>query len=105
MRFNQLSDEEEEILDKLQEECAEVIQAIAKVKAHGYLSTHPDGGEDNLAAMLRELGDLTCVTDIWSRSMGPVNHNINKAKIAAGALAKLSKMPNYTHHIDWSKYL
>lgn len=104
-KFNGLSAEEEEILDIMQEELAEVIQAISKVRRHGYLSTHPDGGEDNLTAMLRELGDLDCISDIWSRSIGgQANHNINQAKIKGFAIEKLQKLPRYTHHIDWTKY-
>ena len=108
MRFNEVTDEEEEILDILQEECAEIIQAISKIKRHGYLSTHPDGGEDNLTGLLRELGDLDCIRDIWSRSMDPITHNtnydINKAKTLAFSIQKLAKLKKYTHHIEWHKY-
>lgn len=103
-KFSGLSAEEEEILDIMQEELAEVIQAISKVKRHGYLSTHPDGGEDNLTAILRELGDLDCILEIWSKSMGNANHNINTTMIKDFADKKFQKLPRYTHHIDWSKY-
>lgn len=49
-----------ELLDMLQEECAEVIQAVAKLKRHGPMSYHPADPEKtpNHELMARELGDV-----------------------------------------------
>lgn len=103
-RFNGLSNEHEEILDIVQEECSEIIQAICKVRRHGYSSHHPQRSETNLDDMIRELGDLTCILDIWKRSMGTGGQHIIDAQIKAAALEKLQTLPRYTHHIDWTKY-
>lgn len=46
----------EEILCILQEECAEVIQAISKIKRFGM--------SDNEAQLKKELGDLQCMIDM-----------------------------------------
>lgn len=42
MAFNGLTDAQAERLDYLQEELAEVIVAIGKIKRHGYESRNPD---------------------------------------------------------------
>ena len=47
---------EEEILLILQEECAEVIQAVSKIKRFG--------AENNIDQLKLELGDLICMIDL-----------------------------------------
>ena len=59
--FNGLSDAETERLDMLAEECAEVIQAISKIKRYGWESRHPDGGPTNRVQLFRELRDVAAV--------------------------------------------
>jgi NTP pyrophosphatase (non-canonical NTP hydrolase) len=49
------------ILDICQEECAEVIQAISKVKRFGLYQVHPDTGVSNKQALEEELGQLQCM--------------------------------------------
>lgn len=46
----------EEILTILQEECAEVIQAISKVRRFGYV--------DNVGELKKELCDLQCMINL-----------------------------------------
>ena len=63
MAFNKLTDAETERLDILAEECAEVIQAISKIKRHGYESDRPhyhtaSPSETNRAALEREIGHV-----------------------------------------------
>lgn len=55
-----LSRAEEERLHLLQEECAEVIQAAAKVLRHGYESYDPTvkGGPNNREALEKEMGHV-----------------------------------------------
>lgn len=52
--FNKLSPAQAERLDFLAEECAEVIQAISKIKRHGYNSLHYDAKAD----LEKELGHV-----------------------------------------------
>lgn len=59
--FNDLTNAETERLDMLAEECAEVIQAISKIKRHGWNSRHPDGGPTNREQLFRELRDVAAV--------------------------------------------
>lgn len=56
-------DNEELNLDLLQEECAEVIQAISKIKRFGWDNTHPTGGIDNRAKLNQELGHVLAMVD------------------------------------------
>jgi NTP pyrophosphatase (non-canonical NTP hydrolase) len=46
------------VLDICQEECAEVIQAISKVKRFGLYQVHPDTGVSNKEQLEEELGQL-----------------------------------------------
>jgi len=43
-----LTPDQREALTILQEEAAELIQAVSKIKRHGPDSCHPDGGNDGL---------------------------------------------------------
>lgn len=55
---NQLTEAQEELLDILAEEAAEVIQAVQKIKRFGYASTGPDSTISNKVRLEEELGDL-----------------------------------------------
>ena len=44
-------------LDKLQEEMAETIQAISKVRRFGPTSTHPDRKTNNMQELIGEIED------------------------------------------------
>jgi hypothetical protein len=53
---------EQEIMDIAQEECAEVIQAISKVRRFGLTSEHK--GVTNQAHLETEVGDLMCMFEL-----------------------------------------
>jgi NTP pyrophosphatase (non-canonical NTP hydrolase) len=54
-----------ETLRILQEECAEVIQAISKVFRFGLQATHPDTpNQTNLYRLQEELGDLLAMIEL-----------------------------------------
>ena len=59
---------DQEILDITQEECAEVIQAISKIRRFGYLSKHPDSTQTNRQHLEEEIGDLMCMVDLMRES-------------------------------------
>lgn len=83
-RFNQLTPAQDERLSMLAEECAEVIQAICKIKRHGYASHHPDAPSVTNADLLaREICDLRAVmAEVLRRDMpllAPTNSEIARA--------------------------
>jgi NTP pyrophosphatase (non-canonical NTP hydrolase) len=53
---------EQEIMDIAQEECAEVIQAISKVKRFGLDSVHK--GVTNKDHLETEIGDVWCMIEL-----------------------------------------
>ena len=52
-----------EILDILQEECAEVIVAISKIRRFGMDNSYKDGGTQR-EHLTQELGDVTLLIDL-----------------------------------------
>ena len=52
-----------EILDILQEECAEVIQAISKIRRFGIDNVYKDGGTQR-EHLIQELGDVTLLIEL-----------------------------------------
>lgn len=55
-------DTSNEIMAILQEECAEVIQAVSKINRFGFESVH--NGVDNRSHLEEEVGDLMCMIDL-----------------------------------------
>lgn len=51
-----------EIMDISQEECAEVIQAISKIRRFGLTTEH--NGVTNQAHLEEEVGDLMCMVEL-----------------------------------------
>lgn len=104
--FNQLTPAQSERLDLLAEECAEVIQAIMKIKRHGFDSCSPVGHnmETNREALLRELVDVCAV-------MGMMHIDIPQLAeedFADAAITKaLNKKLGYCHHQgqDFGEYM
>lgn len=94
--FNQLTNAQTERLDMLQEECAEVIQIISKIKRHGYESHHPDTpGEDNREFLERELGDMLGVLDHM------LDHNdVSYEEVKRAAHQKMKRARKYMHHYE-----
>ena len=57
-------DKEQYILTCLQEECAEVIHIISKIKRFGITDHHPNTGIENKVSLSNELVDLIAVTEM-----------------------------------------
>jgi len=53
-----------EVMDILQEECAEVIQAVSKISRFGLNNFKPGRPKTNLEHLEEELGDLLAMIDI-----------------------------------------
>ena len=59
-----MTESEKQILLICQEECAEVIQMVSKIRRFGEFNHHPDEPElTNLARFKQELGDVIAMID------------------------------------------
>ena len=84
-----MNKKEKEVMDILQEECAEVIQAVSKVSRFGMDNYKPGEIVSNREHLEEELGDLLAMIDIM-KELGIVsNGNLEVAKVAK--IEKLKK--------------
>jgi NTP pyrophosphatase (non-canonical NTP hydrolase) len=86
-----------EVMDILQEECAEVIVAVSKISRFG-IDNHKHGEtQTNLEHLEEELGDMLAMIDILLE-LGIVNtHSLEQAKIA-----KIEKLKKWSNIYDTS---
>lgn len=80
-----------EVMDILQEECAEVIQAVSKISRFGIDNFKPGKPKTNREHLEEELGDLLAMIDILC-SKGVVD--LDKLRIAK--LAKIEKLKTWS---------
>ena len=59
-----MSTKEKEVMDILQEECAEVIQAVSKISRFGIDNIKPGKPKTNREHLEEELGDMLAMIDI-----------------------------------------
>ena len=71
-----------EVMDILQEECAEVIQAISKISRFGLDNLKPGKPKTNREHLEEELGDLAAMITLLEMNGVISQHNIEKAKLA-----------------------
>jgi hypothetical protein len=65
--------------DKVIEECAEVIQAIIKIKRFGLMNFHPDRPEsNNKIEVLSEIKDLRIALDNYEEFLNNINDKHTK---------------------------
>lgn len=89
INMKQVNEYQEEVLNILQEECAEVIQAASKIKRFGLIGKR---GDDitNLDSLEMEIGDvLTLIEMLIESDIGITHENINAAR--ANKRVRLSK--------------
>lgn len=67
-----MTENEKEIMLIMQEECAEVVQAISKVFRFGFDSSH--NGVSNMEHLSEEMGDMLCMYELMLRN-GLINGN------------------------------
>jgi NTP pyrophosphatase (non-canonical NTP hydrolase) len=79
MIMNDLKEKDREALLILQEECAEVTQAISKVFRFGVLNKHPELQHNNKERLEEEVGDLLAMIDILVSSGFLNDSNLNQA--------------------------
>ena len=91
--MKQVNDHQEECLNILQEECAEVIQAASKIKRFG-INNRKEGAElNNLQNLEMELGDVLALVDLCREAgIGITDEGLAKAK-----QAKMKRLSQYMH--------
>lgn len=90
-----LNENSNEVMDILQEEAAEVIQAVSKIRRFGIDNAKPNTDYNNREHLEEELGDMLAMIDILMVndivSWGNL-HQAKRAKIEK--LKKWSNIPN-----------
>jgi len=82
-------------MDILQEEAAEVIQAVSKIRRFGVDNSKPDTDYTNRAHLEEELGDMLAMIDILMINDVVSWANLHRAKRAKiEKLKKWSEIPN-----------
>ena len=81
-----------EVMDILQEECAEVIQAVSKIRRFGMDNSKHGTDQTNREHLEEELGDMLAMIDILMANDIVSWGNLHKAKRAK--IEKLKKWSN-----------
>ena len=91
--MKQVTDHQEECLNILQEECAEVIQAASKIKRFGIYNSKPGAELNNLQNLEMELGDVLAMIDLCrDAGIGITDEGLERARIA-----KMNRLSQYMH--------
>jgi hypothetical protein len=102
--MSELTPRTQELLDILQEEAAEVIQIISKIKRFGMYSYHPDDPEKttNIAHLSVEIGDFVAIVDLLTQGELNSNHGLSWDEdfdgidsIAANVTKKKNKLEKF----------
>lgn len=76
-----MNEETKEILQILQEECAEVVVAISKCLRFGPDQCKPDSDQTNIMQVEQELGDVQALVELLvKKKVGVTNNGIADAK-------------------------
>lgn len=90
-----MNDRIKEVMDILQEECAEVIQAVSKISRFGLTNLKPGKPKTNLEHLEEELGDLLAMIDIL-HEMDVVSWE----RMDAAKAAKIEKLKKWSNIYD-----
>ena len=89
-----MSNKINEILDILQEECAEVIVAISKIRRFGIDNSYKDGGTQR-EHLVQELGDVTLLIELLKA------HNVyNEQELINAQRRKSVKLTKWSNIYD-----
>jgi NTP pyrophosphatase (non-canonical NTP hydrolase) len=90
-----MNEHNNEVMDIAQEECAEVIQAISKIRRFGIDNAKPGTEYTNRQHLEEELGDVLAMIDILMINDVVSWANLHRAKRAKiEKLKKWSEIPN-----------
>lgn len=87
-----MNEQVKEIMDILQEECAEVIQAVSKCSRFGLHNAKPGKPLTNAQHLEGEIGDLLAMVDLLQSKGIITQAGVNDAK--AAKVEKLKKWSN-----------
>lgn len=91
--MNQINKHQEECLNILQEECAEVIQAASKIKRFGVVGKRVDDTKTNIQHIETEIGDVLALIEMCQEcGLGISVENVQKAK-----MEKFQRLSRYMH--------
>jgi NTP pyrophosphatase (non-canonical NTP hydrolase) len=88
-----MTDKTSEILSILQEECAEVIQAISKINRFGLDGVNPSTSVSNRDSLINEIGDTMAMVYCLIN----VTNFITEEEIAVASDAKLNKLKTWSN--------
>ena len=90
-----MNEDNNEVMDILQEECAEVVQAVSKIRRFGIDNAKPGKDQTNREHLEEEVGDMLAMIDILMVNNIVSWGNLHKAKRAKiEKLKKWSNIPN-----------
>ena len=92
-RFKKPTPYEREILEIVQEECAEIIVVISKALRFGLQDGPPGNPESNWKAIGRELGDLDAILRLAQQ-----NHLFSQISRSDAFDPKLERLAKYMQH-------
>lgn len=94
--MKQVNEHQEECLNILQEECAEVIQAASKIKRFGVIGEPINTTLTNRESLEMELGDvLALIYMVCDSDLGISIEGVEKAR-----LNKMTRLSKYMHTWD-----
>jgi NTP pyrophosphatase (non-canonical NTP hydrolase) len=91
--LKQVNDHQEECLNILQEECAEVIQAASKIKRFGVVGKPLNTTLTNRESLEMELGDVLALVDLLKGS----GLGVTAEGIEAARQNKMQRLAKYMH--------
>ena len=80
-----------EVMDILQEECAEVVQAVSKIRRFGIDNAKPNTDYTNREHLEEELGDMLAMIDILM-----VNEIVSWSNLHRAKRAKIEKLKKWS---------
>jgi NTP pyrophosphatase (non-canonical NTP hydrolase) len=87
-----MNQDNNEVMDILQEEAAEVIQAVSKVRRFGMDNAKPGHDQNNREHLEEELGDMLAMIDILM-----VNNIVSWSNLHAAKRAKIEKLKKWSN--------
>lgn len=86
-----MKEDNNEVMDILQEEAAEVIQAVSKIRRFGIDNSKPGTEYTNREHLEEELGDLLAMIDILQ-----INNVVSWSKLHTAKRAKIEKLKKWS---------
>ena len=87
-----MNEDSNEVMDILQEEAAEVIQAVSKIRRFGIDNEKPGKNQNNREHLEEELGDLLAMIDILQ-----INGIVSWANLHTAKRAKIEKLKKWSN--------